>query len=293
MFVLTGASGFIGSSLCREIEETFINFGRVDVPNAINYRVKFEKEDVFLPKLNHRVESFVNLMGYAHKPVKSVSEVRMERILNFNAVLKMMDFCVRNSIKHFVHVSSIAVYGDFGENLSEDVACMPKSVYGRTKLDCELAIKEFCSNNDLHYTILRPTAVYGAGCPGNYRLIHNYIKKNLPIFVGKRSNKRSIIHLSDFTSLIIDILNKPEIYKNMVLNVSDGASYSTEQIFDYLIKSTNSYALKIKLKDEILQMPFKLTRTYNVYRKIYGDFHVNTELLFNKTPWRPKHSFCS
>ena len=65
--------------------------------------------------------------------------------------------------KHFVLISSVAVYGESGEKstpIDEKTVCNPQSVYAKSKFESEKVAKSICEKNRIALTILRPVDDY-------------------------------------------------------------------------------------------------------------------------------------
>ena len=71
----------------------------------------------------------------------------------------------RDSIKHFIFLSSSMVYGNFKTSeVTEESVCEPIGIYGALKYAAEKIIIAYNQVFDLPYTILRPSALYGERC---------------------------------------------------------------------------------------------------------------------------------
>jgi UDP-glucose 4-epimerase len=83
---------------------------------------------------SHRIEGVVHLAAK-----KQVAESAAQPLLyfqeNVEALRVLLDACVRHNVRFFLFSSSAAVYGSSpGDVIDEQTACIPGSVYGRTKL---------------------------------------------------------------------------------------------------------------------------------------------------------------
>jgi nucleoside-diphosphate-sugar epimerase len=65
-----------------------------------------------------------------------------------------------HGIRRFVHISSVAVYGDLTGAVTESSDLQPDSDYGRAKAEAERFCREF-QNGGLPIVILRPSNIYG------------------------------------------------------------------------------------------------------------------------------------
>tara|TARA_B100000989_G_scaffold74587_2_gene52664 strand:- start:48718 stop:49692 length:975 start_codon:yes stop_codon:yes gene_type:complete len=74
----------------------------------------------------------------------------------------ILDLCVKYNIERFVFSSSSMVYGNFTRQAPiETDTCDPLTLYGSYKLQGERMCKIYHKENNLEYTILRPSALYG------------------------------------------------------------------------------------------------------------------------------------
>jgi nucleoside-diphosphate-sugar epimerase len=53
------------------------------------------------------------------------------------------------------------VYGDFKDNVTEDVQCRPQGQYGIMKLAGEWLVRDYTRSTGMAHVIIRPSAVYG------------------------------------------------------------------------------------------------------------------------------------
>jgi UDP-glucose 4-epimerase len=53
------------------------------------------------------------------------------------------------------------VYGDFTDDVTEDVQCRPQGQYGIMKLAGEWLVRDYTRSSGMAHTIIRPSAVYG------------------------------------------------------------------------------------------------------------------------------------
>ena len=76
-------------------------------------------------------------------------------------LLNLLEAAKKYNVGKFVYVSSSMVYGDFADDVTEDVACYPQGQYGIMKLAGEWLVKDYARRTNMSYIIVRPSAVYG------------------------------------------------------------------------------------------------------------------------------------
>lgn len=101
-------------------------------------------------------------------------------------------------------MSSMSVYGLTTGVITEETKLVPKTNYGKSKLQAEELVLSIV-NNDFNVTILRPPIIYGRGCRGNYQKLSNFVKKT--IIFPKMHNIRSMVYidnLCEYIKILID-----------------------------------------------------------------------------------------
>lgn len=87
------------------------------------------------------------------------------RALNVDGARRLARAAALAGAQHFVHLSSVAVYGPAAGPLDEsaplDAPLRPGDLYARSKREAEEAVREVSGRADLPLTILRPSVVYG------------------------------------------------------------------------------------------------------------------------------------
>lgn len=84
---------------------------------------------------------------------------------NIKATINLLDFARKANTQRFIHISTPAIYFDYKHRYEIDEsfrAIIPVNDYARTKLEAEQHVLQAATNNkDIHYTILRPRAIFG------------------------------------------------------------------------------------------------------------------------------------
>ena len=102
--------------------------------------------------------------------------------------------------KRFVYISSSMVYGDFKTNkVNEKSDVNPKEAYGTMKLAGEIITKGISKLNNIPYTIIRPSAVYGP-TDMNRRVSQIFIENaftNKEIMIEGKDEKLDFTYIDD------------------------------------------------------------------------------------------------
>lgn len=122
-----------------------------------------------------------------------------------------------NKIRHFIHVSTSAVYLDSSIlPIKEDFPVGEHHVwgaYGSAKLECEQILFKKFSETGFPVTVIRPSYVYG---PENYiareRFLYERISRNRPILIpGDGKALLQLGHVYDLVHAMISLLGKEKV----------------------------------------------------------------------------------
>jgi nucleoside-diphosphate-sugar epimerase len=195
---VTGASGFIGSALCRLLVER-------------GHEITSEG-----------FQALVHLAGIAHRHAPA-SEIR--RVNVDLAVRKGREAAAAGA--HMIFMSSVKVHGDRSTSpLTEKASLRPGDAYAESKVAAERALRDI---PDLKLTVLRPTLVYGPGVKANFFSLMRAVARGLPLPLASVDNRRSLLFVGNLADAVIRCLESPAAAGRTYL-VSDGEAVSTARL---------------------------------------------------------------
>ncbi len=269
---LTGACGFIGSHLAKQLIADGFYIQGVDNfdDNLYSRSVKenrlkelveldnfhFENLDISKDELDSVIEGSDYVINEAAIPGQVLSWRLFEQYVSANIIgaKRVIDSCIRNNVKQIVQASTSSVYGKFAVG-DETKPTNPISPYGVTKLAAENLLFALTDNSDLNFTILRYFSVYGPGQRPDMAIqkFLTAIKKGEPIYVtGDGSQKRDLTYVGDVVAATISALGLND--KKQIFNISGGVQYTLNQIiekcFTVLQKQTSINYLERPLGDQ-------------------------------------------
>lgn len=150
------------------------------------------------------VDAVVNFAGIAHVKKMTKDMEPLFYSVNRDLAIEMCDYVKSQGIYHFIQFSSMNVYGDYCNIVTDRELTNPTSFYGKSKLEGDLGIFRLNDDN-FKVASIRPPFVYGKGCKGNYNSVRKLSLK-LPIFPNYK-NKKSMIYidnLCEFIRLLIE-----------------------------------------------------------------------------------------
>jgi nucleoside-diphosphate-sugar epimerase len=183
--LITGGLGFIGHNVASKTQYkgntavVFDNCTTYDVVPKDQLKTLINHRKTLIPTVQHLLGDVTDTYAvkqayYTANPdvvLHLASYPRAKIVLNnpvigvdniLGGTMKMLQEFKKHKAKHFIYVSSSMVYGDFSdEKVFETSMTRPVNQYGQFKLFGEKMVKMYCQDNDINYTIIRPSAVYG------------------------------------------------------------------------------------------------------------------------------------
>ena len=302
--LITGGAGYIGSHIAetknKKKKKIFIMDNLSTGYKAlINKKAIFFKADILNTKkinkiiIKNKIDSVIHL---AASLIIGVGEKYPKKYYNNNVLgtQSVLDACKGTKINNFIFSSTAAVYKDGLHSVKENSKLKPKSIYGKTKLNAEKLIINFCIKEKINYGILRYFNIVGASPSGKIGLINksDHLFKNFSreIFKKKPSLKiyginydtkdgsciRDFIHVSDIAEIHLKVLEKiAKLNTSKILNCGYGTGTSVLQV----AKEFQKQGLK---KINIV----KLSRRKGDLGKIIA----SNEKLKKFIKWKPKYN---
>ena len=263
-FLITGGKGFIGSKivemLCKDGHQLTVvdnedTYGIMTTSqlnklyewrtrNWIAKKVNYIKGDILdrltcLKAFSHHPDIVIHLATYPRAkivdddPILGVPKV-------INTTTNLLWHSEKFGVRKFVYVSSSMVYGDFKDGTKEDANTKPKNIYGEAKLTGERMVKLFAKRDNLNYSIIRPSGVYGPGDMPD-RVVSKFFEKamkNETITLHNGANKVDFTYRQDAARGII--MSALSSVSNVSFNITAGNATSLRTLAETIIKITGS-----------------------------------------------------
>ncbi|HEX8168653.1 MAG TPA: NAD-dependent epimerase/dehydratase family protein [Beijerinckiaceae bacterium] len=211
LVALTGATGFIGRHLLRELPRRGY---RVRVllrrpaelpPEASGAVVGDLARPQNMAAALAGVDAVIHSAGLAHA-MSGVPEDDY-RELNTEATIGLARAAEKARARRFVFLSSIrAQTGPAADGvLTEADEARPTDPYGRSKL----AAEEGLAGLGIDWVALRPALVYGPGVKGNMAALVRLARSPYPLPLGGLTAKRSLLALDNLAAAVDTVLAAP------------------------------------------------------------------------------------
>ncbi len=248
--LITGATGFIGKHLIRELSKTNFKFKclarKKSEKRDLEYLKKFNAE-IFdgnilnkkdLEKATRDIEIVIHLVGIGDVTETSKEKLKEYNKINIGGTKNLLDSC--KGIKKFIYFSSTASIGVINNKIvDEKTSCMPKTSYEKSKYLAEQLVLRY--KDKFPIIIFRPSMIFGpyekhSLIPLTYKII-----RTGSFFIpGNGKNKTGLVYVKDVVSAVINSIKNKKV---------EGVYILTNQIsFNEFTKIiAKSYSLDVKI----------------------------------------------
>jgi nucleoside-diphosphate-sugar epimerase len=209
--LLTGSSGFLG--------KYFLNI----IPFPIKTLNRSNSDYIFdisnnVPVFVEKFDLVIHNAGKAHFIPKSRKDENVFFQTNVIGTINLLEGLKRNIPQYFVLISSVSVYGLIeGTNINEDTKLQALDPYGKSKIEAENIVLNWCHENNVICTIFRLPLVVGNNPPGNLGSMVKGIKKGYYFNIAGGNAKKSMVLATDVAKFILKAAEKGGTY-----NLTDG-----------------------------------------------------------------------
>jgi nucleoside-diphosphate-sugar epimerase len=287
LLALTGATGFIGQYLLRELPKRGHRL-RVLLrhPSAVPMQCASAViGDLARPRnmsaALEGVDAVIHSAGFTHG-MSGIPEDDY-RLLNTEATIGLARAARRAGAKRFVFLSSIrAQSGPTAETvLTEADDPNPTDAYGRSKLAAERGLAEL----DLDWVSLRAALVYGPGVKGNIAQLMRLARLPLPLPLRSIGGRRSLLALENLSAAIEVVLTTSGPLRRPFIAADREVLTIDEMIAamrDGLGRRPNVFAVSPAL----LRLLFRSIGHDNIYRRMSGSLVADPSALIG-LGWAP------
>ena len=281
-FLILGASGFIGTSLCKILDELQIDYVGLGYTNRSNSSTYFDiSKPEAIPASLIKGRIVVHLAS-SLKPSRYSHELFAQVTQEVNYFQRLLAHCLQSRSRKFIYISSGGcVYGhSYTQPIDETVIPRPINLYGYFKLSIENLLNLYYSVFDFDFISLRVSNCYGPGQvvkqgQGVIAAFTHSIKNKVPITIyGDGSISRDYLFVTDLCNAIILASTAPSHSCN-TYNVSYGESYSLKYLLGCLSEISNTSPI----------VNYEPSRSFDALT-----VSLDSSLFRNEFSWDPKIS---
>ena len=251
VYLVTGATGFIGSNIVRKLVGLNKNVHIITRKRNLNWRIAdlssritIHNVDLLspnLPKVLDKIKpSYVfHLAAYGSLPEEKDIDTLID--VNLLGAVNLLNCLKKKKFKLFINTGSSSEYGIKNKAMAEDDFLDPVNDYGVVKAVSTLYLRKEAVRENLPIITFRLFSPFGP-YEEKSRLIPYAI---LQSFRGRQINLSSESNVRDFT-YIDDIINAylkacdMKFMPGEIFNIATGKQRSVRQVLDLIIRQTNS-----------------------------------------------------
>ncbi|RYZ84438.1 MAG: NAD-dependent epimerase/dehydratase family protein, partial [Proteobacteria bacterium] len=295
-FLVTGATGFVGQSLCTLLTRnghkvTAVSRAEISQTGVEKYIIKDWKDAEEWSSVLRNVDVVIHLAARVHvmndKSVDPLSEFRDANLENTRVLASAV---LKSEVKKFIFLSSILVNGTSTGNMPYRPVDepMPGDPYSISKLETEIFLKSTFEKSPIDLVTIRPPLIYGPGCRGNFLRLLN-LARNLPIIpLGGFRNQRSMIfveNLSDFIHKVAVSPSKANLYL-----VSDAKDLGLAELVEKLGTYMGSPGKVVFFPKGIIRFVMSALSRNEEFHKVASDLVVDASEARNDFQWLPPYT---
>jgi nucleoside-diphosphate-sugar epimerase len=197
--LFTGSSGFVGKNIISHLKETY-NVSTLDRKSADI--VSDLSSDI--PWIHQEYDIVLHAVGKAHVIPRSGKDIEEFYAINYQGTKNLCAGLEKSKLPRcFIFISTVAVYGlEYGELITENYPLNAETAYGKSKIQAEEYLLEWCDRKDVLLTILRPSLLAGKNPPGNLGAMIEGISKGGYVSIAGGKAKKSVAMVDDIARLI-------------------------------------------------------------------------------------------
>jgi UDP-glucose 4-epimerase len=288
LLALTGATGFIGQHLLRELPRRGHRL-RVLLRHPSSVPMQCASAvigDLARPRnmsaALEGVDAVIHSAGLTHG-MSGIPEDDY-RVLNTEATINLARAARRAGAKRFIFLSSIrAQSGPTADTiLTEADDPNPTDAYGRSKLAAERGLKDL----DLDWVSLRAALVYGPGVRGNIAQLMWLARSPFPLPLRSLTARRSLLALENLSAAIETVLKAPGTLRRPFI-AADAEPLTVAEMIAAMRNGLGRQRRVFPMPPVLLEFVLRLIGQGEIYRRMSGSLIADPAALI-ALGWTPR-----
>jgi nucleoside-diphosphate-sugar epimerase len=294
--LVTGASGFVGASLCQALLARDLPFvpcvrklGAIRLPGPPAFETGDLSGPVDWTPALAGCSVVIHLAARVHMMREQAADPdAVYRAMNVDATMRLAEQAAAQGVRRFIHVSSVKVNGErtLGQPFRADDPPAPEDAYGRSKLAAELALRDWAAATGVELVIVRPPLVYGPGVRANFLRLMQLVKSGLPLPLGGIRNRRSMVALGNLVDFLLLCAFHPEA-AGATWMVSDNRDLSLPELIALIAAAMGRPARRLPVPAGLLSAGAGLLGRRAAAGRLLDSLQVDVRPALDRLGWTP------
>lgn len=290
LVALTGATGFIGRHLLRELPKRGYRM-RVLLRRPSAVGMDFSSAvvgDLANPQNMSAALADVDAVIHSAGLTGAATGAPEDdfRVLNTEATVALARAAARAGAKRFIYMSSIrAQSGATADGVvNEDREPRPTDAYGRSKLAAEQGLAKL----EIDWVALRPVLVYGPGMSrvGHFAALMRFARSSYPLPLAAVTARRSLLSIDNLTDAIDTVLAATASLRRPYI-VADADRLTVAEMLVAMRRGLNRRPNMFPVPLSLLQLGWRATVHTESYRMLRDSLVVDPSAL-GRLGWAPR-----
>lgn len=298
--LVTGATGFVGRSLCEKLLFNDIDLrGTVwtaEPPTNLHAGVQAASIESIGPETDWSValsgvETVIHLAARVHVMDETCGDpLTAYRLVNVAGTENLARQAAARGVKRLIFLSSVKVHGEETEiPYTEQLSPAPQDPYGVSKLEAEKLLHQISAETGLEVVIIRPPLIYGPGVKANFLNLLKIVDKGLPLPLASITNARSLLYLGNLIDAIVLCIDHPQAAGQVFL-VSDGEDVSTSELIRRVATALDRRARLLPFPPSLMRLAGKLTGKSRAVDRLLGSLVIDSGKIRRELGWTPPYT---
>ena len=296
--LVTGASGFVGSILCRRLLAEGLHVRGTLLESESPLSLPDGVDPVIIEPLGpdttwqhalSGIHTIIHLAARVHIMKETFTDPLQEfRRINLYGTERLARQAAQTGVKRFVFMSTIGVNGDNSGDrpYSEDDVPHPHNPYSVSKFEAELALQKISQETGMEVVIIRAPLVYGPMNPGNFLSLLQIVSKSMPLPLASIHNNRSLLYIGNLVDALAACATHPNAAGQTYL-VSDGEDVSTPELIRRTAAALGVPARLLPVPVSLMRLIGKLTGRSATVNRLTGSLAVDSSKIRRDLGWKP------
>ena len=240
--LITGATGFVGGHIAEACVGRGWNVRALVRPSSDaqlleQNHVTLVRGDLADTAAVREALQGVEVVFHCAAKVGDWGPVEEYRAINVEALRGLLDACRQQTLRRFVHFSSLGVYAarhHYGTDESEPLPDHHIDGYTQTKAESEQLVLRYYREHQLPVVVLRPGFIYG---PRDRTLMPKLLanlRKRMVRYISGGKHAMNCIYVGNLVEAALIAAEKPEAV-GQVYNLTDGELVSKRRFIESIV----------------------------------------------------------